>query len=385
MGGTTPPGASSGGPAKKEKPPEFNPRWKGYVYLGLTSLVNFASISSIERWERQRYWAASMAFGLLTFAIAVLVLMQDRSQRCLESFHFTKAKNGNVEGGTLLFCVLWWIVGTSYITRAGGIAYVATNIYFSSWLSLFSSVYTLNEWSASKDILSIAELTSISSTLKSWWVLWISSLVVLGTCIDLHVRLGSDEVDDTAFGVAMSITSVVVSFFFILVHYDFIPRCEEGTWFELSSSFFLVLIWTVALAILTQDQGVAATLSGTRCSRDDLALQLGNCTIVIYEQVGYNATGPIIQETQLACNDLPRQVPGSNLYFATWICFFASLNISFRWKAQQALQFAQAQQERRQRQLADSTPGTPQPSSENMNGADDNHMHDDDDDDDDDM
>ena len=121
-----------------------------------------------------------MAFGLLTFTVAVLVLMQDRSQRCLEPFHFTKAKDGYVEGGTLLFCVLWWIVGTSYITRAGGIAYVATNIYFSSWLSLFSSVYTLNEWSASKDILSIAELTSISSTLKSWWVLFISSLVVRG-------------------------------------------------------------------------------------------------------------------------------------------------------------------------------------------------------------
>lgn len=119
-----------------------------------------------------------MTFGLLTFAIAVLVLLQDRSQRCLEPFHFTKAKDGYMEGATLAFCVLWWIVGTGYITRAGGIAYVANNIYFSAWLTLFSCIYTLNEWSASKDILSISELTGISATLKSWWLLFLASLVV---------------------------------------------------------------------------------------------------------------------------------------------------------------------------------------------------------------
>lgn len=121
-----------------------------------------------------------MAFGLTTFGFAVLVLIQDRSQRCLETFHFTKAKDGYFEGGTLLLCVLWWIIGTGYTTRAGGIAYVAANIYFSSWLALVSCVYTLNEWSASKDILSIQELTGLSATLKSWWVLCLTSMVVSG-------------------------------------------------------------------------------------------------------------------------------------------------------------------------------------------------------------
>lgn len=29
--------------AKKDHAPEFNPRWKGYVFIALTSLVNFAS------------------------------------------------------------------------------------------------------------------------------------------------------------------------------------------------------------------------------------------------------------------------------------------------------------------------------------------------------
>ncbi len=81
----------------------------------------------------------------------------------------------------------------------------------------------------------------------------------------------------------------------------------------------------------------------------------------------------IINQIQFGCNDLPRQVPGSNLYFATWTCFFASLNISFRWKAQQALQFAQAQAEKRQRHMADHPNETAATA-----GADENDIDDDD-------
>jgi hypothetical protein len=191
----------------------------------------------------------------------------------------------------------------------------------------------------------------------------------------MHVRLEADELDDTSVGVAMSVTSFVISFFFILVHYEFIPQCEEGGWLELSSSFFLVMLWTITLAILTQDQGIAATLTGSQCSRDDITLRTENCTIVIFERVGVDEEGEvIINQVTLGCDDLPRQVPGSNLYFAAWTCFFAALNVSFRWKAQQALQFAQTQQEKQQRQLVGGTKGGGEESSK---GGDD----DDDDDD----
>ena len=138
----------------------------------------FFSISSIPYQDRKQYWSSTMTFGLTTFSLAVLIVVHDRSQKCMETFHFTKAKDGYVEGMTLVMCVLWWIVGVGYITRSAGIAYVANNIYFSAWLSLFSCIYTLNEWSTSKDILSLAEMTGLSATLKSWWILFLSSLVV---------------------------------------------------------------------------------------------------------------------------------------------------------------------------------------------------------------
>lgn len=43
---------------------------------------------------------------------------------------------------------------------------------------------------------------------------------------------------------------------------------------------------------------------------------------------------------------LKNQVPGSNLYFSVWICFFASFNVTLRWKAAQAMNFAKAQNQR---------------------------------------
>ena len=139
---------------------------------------------------------------------------------------------------------------------------------------------------------------------------------------------------------------------------------------ELTSGFLVTIIWTVFLAVATKDQGIAATVTGSKCSRDELSLYVENCTIVLLMRDGKDDEGntKFVEET-VRCSDLPRQVPGSNLYFASWICFFASLNITFRWKAQQALQFAHAQQEKQEHQL-EGNPNT------------DNASHDDDEDDD---
>jgi hypothetical protein len=372
---------------KPPKPPDYNPRWKGYVYIGIASLINFCSISNIPAGDykySRSYWVSSMCFGVLTFTLAILVLIQDRSHKCLKPFYYTNAKDGYFEGYTLCGCVVWWIIGyvnkclllcegmvwcrlrrthysltitlpssfiVSYlysvgcITRVNGIAYVANNVYFTAWLSLIACIYTLNQWSESKDILCIAELTGISATLKSWYLLCLSSIVVLGTSIDLYVTLNQQNQQDTAFGVVLGAVSTCVALFFILVHYNFITGVEEGGWLELSSSFFLIMLWIIGVAILTQNQGIAATLTGTQCGRDERELfEDPDCAIVLV--ASNNETSGIIIVDSIECSELPRQVPGSNMYFAVWTAFAASINISFRWKAAQALQFAQAQEQK---------------------------------------
>lgn len=248
-----------------------------------------------------------------------------------------------------------------------GIAYVANNIYFTAWLSLIACLYTLNEWSASKDILSIAELTGLSTTLKSWYLLCLSSIVVLGTSVDLHVTLDRRTHQDTEFSVTLGAVSTCVALFFILVHYNFFTFVEEGGWLELSSSFFLILLWIIGVALLTQNEGIAATLTGTQCGRDIREfVEDPDCAIVIVD-VDNDAEGFMIVDS-LQCSELPRQIPGSNMYFAVWTAFAASINISFRWKAAQALQFAQAQaQQAKQAQLGGAEGGSGEADNNNNN------------------
>ena len=74
-----------------KKPIEYNPRWKGYVYIGLASLINFSSIANIQvvaegGFVQRGSTFASMSYGFVTFVLSILILIQDRSQKCIESF-----------------------------------------------------------------------------------------------------------------------------------------------------------------------------------------------------------------------------------------------------------------------------------------------------------
>eukprot|EP00533_Pseudo-nitzschia_delicatissima_P013521 CAMPEP_0197266442 /NCGR_PEP_ID=MMETSP1432-20130617/3007_1 /TAXON_ID=44447 /ORGANISM="Pseudo-nitzschia delicatissima, Strain UNC1205" /LENGTH=290 /DNA_ID=CAMNT_0042731313 /DNA_START=153 /DNA_END=1025 /DNA_ORIENTATION=+ len=266
-------------------------------------------------------------------------------------FDYTKSKNGFVEGSTLLFCVVWWIVGVAYITRPGGIAFTVSNIYYSAWLTVFSCVYTLNEWSDSKDILSIAEITSVSFTLRYWWIHFTAAFVVFVSSCSLEIQLGDEIADnfkgkktDALFGICVGLISLIVSSYFILVHYDFITFVEEGGWAELLSSLFLIAVWIISISIFTNHDGIAATVSGFDCipqlaKGNSLVASIHNCTII------KNGVAE-------PCRFGRYFMPGSNLYFACWACMLSSVAIALRWKAAKALKFAQSKAEREQQQQA---------------------------------
>ena len=136
------------------------------------------------------------------------------------------------------------------LTRPAGLAYFATNIYFSSWLALISCVYTLDRWSSSKDIISIQELTQLSATLKSWYTLFLTSLVCFGSGVSMHIYFGQQRNSgETAFCIVLGFFSTSVSLFFILVHYKFFTDCcsrvKQGGWLELATAVFMILCWTV--------------------------------------------------------------------------------------------------------------------------------------------
>jgi hypothetical protein len=277
--------------------------------------------------------------------------------------------------------------------------------------------------------LSWDELTGISETLESWYILFLASLVVMGTCIDLIAQVYSSFIDDAGIGLVISFVSAALSLFWILVHYNFVQPCgvHEGGWVELCCSFFAILIWIVGTAVLTQEGGIGATIAGTGCYISEMEEgitreEYENCSIVYYyfapwtttpavadSSHGSNSTGnnstnatttttttnstlndtlraingtlvspypnssgllwtygdasyaayaagqddDFIQPSQnltrgeMSCLEAEsRNRPGSNLYLAVWACMGASINITLRWKAQQAMQFAQAVQNR---------------------------------------
>jgi hypothetical protein len=339
-----------------KEPIEYNPRWRGYLFIMMFSFINFISIGNVPETLRKSIWVLSMVFGTLTFILSIVILTQDRSQSKLlliEQFHYMKKNNGTIEGCTLLFMVLWWIIGVGYITRPAGIAYMTNNIYYSSWFTLFACIYTLNSWSDSKDILSIEEIVSVSLTLKYWWIHFIGAFVTFVSCINLEVQLGRrgklvspQDSRNAIFGMCMGLTSLIVSSFFILIHYDFITFIEEGGWMELWLSLFQILIWTIALSVLTAVDGVAATTSGYNCIPELLNsnYMLNNRDYVLNDLKGVINCTTIKNGVAESCQ-LQRLMLGSNLYFACWCCMLSAIAIALKWKTAKALNFAQAQQQ----------------------------------------
>jgi hypothetical protein len=81
-------------------------------------------------------------------------------------------------------------------------------------------------------------------------------------------------------------------------------------------------------------------MEGNTCSRDAqfTPLQIENCTLVLYQQDSMTGT---VTRYELECGDVPRQIPGSNMFFASWTCMLSVFYVAFRWKAAQAIKFAQ--------------------------------------------
>ena len=113
------PDAANGPNRSKEQPREFNPRWNGYLYILVASLVNFASISNLDVEENPYFhgmYQVSVMFGAVTFIVSAAILVLDRFQSCCDSesaskFNFSKAMDGKIEGYTLVALTLWWVVG----------------------------------------------------------------------------------------------------------------------------------------------------------------------------------------------------------------------------------------------------------------------------------
>jgi hypothetical protein len=322
---------------------EHNPRFFCYAAIALAALVHLSSVSNIAVGADFRGDPAVAAIvSAFTLLFALLVVALDQFQLFVDTLDYAKACNGRLEGCALVLLMIVWICVVAFITQVDGIGYLTLNIYLSVWFVLVSVIYTLNEWSAAKDILSIQEMTGVSSTLKSWYVLFLSSLVVLGTSINVLLVYTNDiHSADTVMVLAVAIFSAGLSLAWIFVHYDFIQTCNQGGWIELVCSGLSIILWIITTALITRQSGVGATIVGSGCPSQISAASTDvlNCSVVYFLGNGSQITGPCVKPARA-------EEPGSNLYVAVWLCLGSSIHCAFRWKAQQAIQFAQAQNKR---------------------------------------
>ena len=247
-------------------------------------------------------------------------------------FDFKSLADGKVEGWTLVMFVLWWASGVISITRAGAIGYASLNIYFSTWASFFASIYALDQWGGEKDILTLRELTRMSITLPSWWIVFWASIVILGSAADAARFFDSDDYVFASCATAVGISTIttVVSAFFILSHYEFFQCCEAcsswltyGGWFELAMSIMVNVWLVIALSRLTEPGSIGSAIVGNGFSPQS---EEGGES----QQSGAPSSSPTSY-----------YVPGTNIYLASWTAFIASGRVTVKWKEARAIKFAQ--------------------------------------------
>ena len=247
-------------------------------------------------------------------------------------FDFKSLADGKVEGWTLVMFVLWWASGVTSITRAGAIGYASLNIYFSTWASLFASIYALDQWGGEKDILTLRELTRMSITLPSWWIVFWASIVILGSAGDAARFFDSDDYVFASCATAVGISTIttVVSAFFILSHYEFFQCCKAcsswltyGGWFELAMSIMVNVWLVIALSQLTEPGAIGSTIVGNGFSPQS-------------EEGGESQQSGVPSGSRTSY-----YVPGTNIYIASWTAFIASGRVTVKWKEARAIKFAQ--------------------------------------------
>ena len=230
------------------------------------------------------------------------------------NFDFKSLKDGKVEGYTLLGFVIWWIAGVIVTTKAGGIAYETLNAYFSSWGSLFACIHALDKWGEEKEVITLHELTRLSTTLPWWWVIFFSSIVIFGSAADASSLVQIESaVESCEFAVAVGVVGFFIAAFFILSHYEFFQCCGAcTTWLsyggclEISCSLLLTVWLMIGLDKLTGAGAIGSTITGNGL-----------------EQVHEHYE------------------PGSNIYVSIWTAFIASVVVAVKWKEARAIKFAE--------------------------------------------
>mmetsp|Transcript_9884 Transcript_9884/g.14568 ORF Transcript_9884/g.14568 Transcript_9884/m.14568 type:complete len:425 (-) Transcript_9884:92-1366(-) len=215
--------------------------------------------------------------GMISMVLAALLVLIH-----LDSFTPLKTlwrntvfkSKSKIEFLIILFFCIWWIVACIIETQATGIAgseKVHYNLYFSVWICLLISIWTLERWCVASGLKSIkGHLSSWPNRSPGWiGILLFSSLSMIAIS-DVVARIG--HIDEKAFqwGLLFSTIpfTIAPAIFFVLVelfratrenHKHIKSSCE--TVFEGICLLVLVLMWIPTVIVATTPGGAADNVS----------------------------------------------------------------------------------------------------------------------------
>jgi hypothetical protein len=135
-----------------------------------SSLISWVSIvdTGIGNSQPASYINYSISAGAVSMCVSLLFICLHRIPS-LKAWAFGSHPATMLEFSALAFLALWWIVAVGLMTRDGGIADSALNIYYSVWLALIATLWGMNNWFYTRGTLSARDFTNLSPTLGGWY------------------------------------------------------------------------------------------------------------------------------------------------------------------------------------------------------------------------
>lgn len=178
-----------------------SPRFKGYLTIALASVINYhaAEISmdpinlrTIPANKTQQEYA--IAVSLVSAVIAGILVLIHIDRLFFTSFWIKAFGNPKsyLELGIIIFLVLWWSIATIIQTGVLGIAGDGRgqlNLYYSTWVCLYTSIWVLERKIMDFDFPSIRGfITGWPYRAPGWIAILLSSFFTLCWYIDLYLN-----------------------------------------------------------------------------------------------------------------------------------------------------------------------------------------------------
>jgi len=317
-------GTDNASSSSSSSAPPKNTRMKGYLVIGIVSIVNYAAADVKEdgklnavfnvRDKTQRGLVLVMVASMLSLVLCSFMVLigLDRFTRLQRYWKRVFRPGGKIELCVLVFLVMWWIVFTIITTNVSGVAGAGSrlyNIYLATWICLITSFWTLERWVVSAGYMTSFYDFMMESPNRSagWMALGIASILNLLFYVDTQRNW------DKAIINLPDVEKEKITEYFESIYSN-----GQSEWVTfLTACTAIVSIAFILVEIFRNNSGAHSEQPEIEIKMEGIMLFLGALcwvpTVIFVTTIGGVA------------NDI------SNIYFFTWLCTILVVHTLVSW------------------------------------------------------